>query len=169
MNKRKADLANLSGLVIGLVVIGIVLTVGFLISAQMKTQVVAETSTSKTYNETAAWTNNTYVRLTNNTGQLELACTEVLNSSTAHEVIDSGNYTCSPSGINLVDRTTTGIDTWNTSGVIVTYTWKEETYAYNASGEVQNVTQDIPGWLGIIVVTVIGSLLITLIVKLFKR
>ena len=36
-------------------------------------------------------------------------------------------------------------------------------YAYNATGTVQYATQDIPGWIPIIVVVVIGALLIGLV------
>ncbi len=36
-------------------------------------------------------------------------------------------------------------------------------YAFNGTSEVQNAMQDIPGWLSIIVITVIGALLIGLV------
>ena len=83
---KKAQLGNLPGLVIGLVVIGIVIVVGFLIMSQIAS-----------------------------------------NS----QVVADGNATAA-------------VDT------------------------VQAAMDDIPGWLGIIVVTIIGAFLIGLIVNLFR-
>ena len=42
------------------------------------------------------------------------------------------------------------------------------TTAFNATSEVQNAMADIPGWLPIIVITVIGALLVGL-VSIFRR
>jgi len=39
--------------------------------------------------------------------------------------------------------------------------------AYNATSDVQNATSDIPGWLPIVIITVIGGILLTL-VRFFK-
>ncbi len=47
-------------------------------------------------------------------------------------------------------------------------TGSNTSFAVNATGEVQNAMQDIPGWLPIIVVTVIGALLLGLI-QVFRR
>lgn len=58
------------------------------------------------------------------------------------------------------------IDGLNSSGGSTTH--PEGTIGYNATGEVQNAMADIPGWLGIIVITVIGALLIGL-VSIFRK
>lgn len=41
-------------------------------------------------------------------------------------------------------------------------------YAHNATNEIQNAVQDIPSWLAIIVITVIGGILLSLI-QFFRR
>ena len=101
LNTKKAqELGNLPDLIIGLVVIGIVIVVGFLIMAQAKTQI---------------------------------------------ETIE---------GINSSGQ--------NSSGGYPSYGW-------NATGETVEAMSTIPGWLGIIVVTVIGGFLIALITNLFRQ
>ena len=93
-NNKKAVIEQLMPLVTALVGIGVVLVVGFLIMAQIKTQVVS---------------------------------LEGLNSSGQ-----------------------------NGSGIFTSQ-------AFNGTSDVQNAMQDIPGWLPIIVVTVIGALLLGLV------
>ncbi|GAG87311.1 unnamed protein product, partial [marine sediment metagenome] len=44
-------------------------------------------------------------------------------------------------------------------------THKEGTSAWNATNDVQSAMSDIPGWLPIIVITVIGALLIGLVAR----
>ena len=43
------------------------------------------------------------------------------------------------------------------------------THAFNATGEIQNATQDIPGWLPIIIITVIGAILLGLVAYFRRR
>lgn len=89
-NKKGQVLGQMTSLVIGLVMIGIVLTVGFLIMAE-----------------------------------------------TQDQIVDTGS-------VNESDAST-------------------YTIAYNASRTTQNATSDIPTWLSIIVITVIGAALIGLV------
>ena len=51
----------------------------------------------------------------------------------------------------------------------VTNTSESQSYGYNATRTVTNAMQDIPGWLPIIVVVVIGALLIGLVSFLRKQ
>ena len=53
---------------------------------------------------------------------------------------------------------TTDQNCWNASEVVA-----GASYAYNASVDVQSATSDIPGWLPIVVITVIGGVLLTLV------
>ena len=160
MKNKKAQIEQLQGLIIALVIIGMVLVVGFLIFAQTKEQVVDMISTSTATNESYTYANATLTALTHSPGTVELSCS--LYNDTANAVaIGSGNYTCTAgSGITVTDDDgTLGFP----ATMYVTYSYKTADYAYNATNEVQNATQDIPGWLPIIVVVVIGALLIGLV------
>ena len=161
MKYKKAQIEQLQGLVIALIIIGMVLVVGFLIFAQTKDQVVNMISTSTATNESYSYTNNTLVALTYsaNSAAGTVACTAVYNDTANAEVVPTGYYTCNNAGLIVTDNGTSAIE----STLYVTYTYKTADYAYNASNTVQNATQDIPGWLPIIVVVVIGALLIGLV------
>ena len=161
MKNKKAQIEQLQGLVIALIIIGMVLVVGFLIFAQTKTQVVNLISTSTATNESYTYANATLTALTHSPGSVELSCSALYNDTANAVAIDSGNYTCTAgSGITVTDADgTLGFP----ATMYVTYTYKTADYAYNASNEVQNATQDIPGWLPIIVVVMIGALLIGLV------
>ncbi len=158
--KKKAQIEQLQGLIIALVIIGMVLVVGFLIFAQTKDQVVDMISTSTATNESFTYANATLTALTHSSGSVELTCSALYNDTANTVTIGSGNYTCTTGGITVTDADgTLGFP----ATMYVTYTYKTADYAYNASSEVQNATQDIPGWLPIIVVVVIGALLIGLV------
>jgi len=158
--KKKAQIEQLQGLIVALVIVGMVLVVGFLIFAQTKEQVVSMISTGTATNESYSFANNTLVALTYSpTATADtVACTAVYNDTANAVTIGSGNYTCNNAGLTVNDP---GIGLGST--LYVTYTYKTADYAYNASNDVQNATQDIPGWLPIIVVVVIGALLIGLV------
>ena len=157
--KKKAQIEQLQGLIVALVVIGMVLVVGFLIFAETKDQVVDLISTSTATNESFTYTNATLTALAHSPGSVELSCSALYNDTANTVTIGSGNYTCTTGGITVTDTEGLGL----ASTLYVTYTYKTADYAYNASSEVQNATQDIPGWLPIIVVVVIGALLIGLV------
>ena len=53
-------------------------------------------------------------------------------------------------------------------GIVYNTTDGPKSYTYNATNDVQNALADIPGWLPIIIVTIIGALLIGL-VGMFRR
>ena len=118
-------------------------------------------TTGTATNESYSYTNNTLAALTYSPTAAAgtVACTAVYNNTANTVTIGSGNYTCNNAGLIVTDTKTSG---WATT-LYVTYTYKTADYAYNASSTVQNATQDIPGWLPIIVVVVIGALLIGLV------
>jgi len=161
MKNKKAQIEQLQGLIITLVVVAMVLVVGFLIFAQTKDQVVDMISGGTATNESYSYTNNTLAALTYSPTAAAgtVACTAVYNDTTNTVTIGSGNYTCNNAGLIVTDTETSG---W-ASTLYVTYTYKTADYAYNSTNTVQNTTQDIPGWLPIIIVVVIGALLIGLV------
>ena len=167
MKNKKAQIEQLQGLVIALIVIAIILVVGFLIFDQTKDQVVSLISATTITNESYSYANNTLVHLTHSSHSAHgsVACSAVYNDTTRLVPITSGNYTCDHNGLIITD---TGAHANWSSTMYVDYTYKAADYAYNASSKVQNATQDIPGWLPIIVITVIGALLLGL-VAMFRR
>ena len=158
--KKKAQIEQLQGLVITLVIVGMVLVVGFLIFAQTKEQVTSLISSATATNESFVYTNYSTTVLAHSPSSVTLSCTALWNDTANTQAVSANNYTCNTSGIYVS----------NPGGILqietplyATYTYKAPDYAYNASNTVQNATQDIPGWLPIIVVVVIGALLIGLV------
>lgn len=118
-------------------------------------------STSTATNESFSYTNATLKALTYspNAAAGTVACTAVYNDTANAVAVSTARYTCNNAGLIVDD---VGTYTY-ASTLYVTYTYKTADYAYNASSDVQNATQDIPGWLPIIIVVVIGALLIGLV------
>lgn len=164
--KKSQTTAALFPMIVSLIAVGIVLVVAFLMYDQVKDQVVdlIETTNSTT-NETVSFTTNTtYIQLTNSPNAVELSCSSLVNGSSG-DTIGAGNYTCTPhQGIWITNESGTVLS----SSLLLNYTWKAADRAYNATSTVQNATQDIPGWLPIIVIVIIGAVLIGL-VSLFRR
>jgi len=164
MNKKGQIINMLSGISIAVLTIAIVLVVGFLIMAQGKDIAIDNIALVSVINESVVYTENTFVALTGSNG-IELSCSAVWNGTggdaTAYYAIAANNWTCSTAGLNL-----TGSSFNDT--VQVHYTYKLPSYAYNSTSKLQNATSDIPGWLPIIIITMIGAGLIGL-VSIFKQ
>ena len=166
MNK-KGVIEDLGAMIVPIVAIGIILAVGMLIFSEAKTQVISMDNVARTVvtNSSITVVNDTYVPFADSGGVgtncMSLSCVSVYNGSTGNmgeEAVDTTEYVCSPAGIkvtNLTGRLNTSIQ--------ATFSCQTTTKAYNATGAVQNATQDIPGWLPIIVITIIGGLLIGLV------
>lgn len=163
MRNKKGQVEQLIPLVTTLVGIAVVLVVGFLIMAQIKTQAISNIDSASITGESVTWSNNTNVAFGVSTALVEASCSQISNG-TGGIVINSGNYTCGTLGLNLTDNADYN---W-ASGVIVNYSYKNASFATNGTGATQNALQDIPGWLPIIVVTIIGALLLGL-VRLFRQ
>lgn len=157
MKYKKAQLEQLQGIILVLIVTGILLVVGFLIFAETQEQVIDLMTTSTATNESYAYVDSTLAALTHSPGAVTLSCSALYNDTANTVVIGSGNYTCNVSGLKVVAD-----QTFNET-LFVTYTYKTADYAYNASSEVTGATEDVPGWLPIIVVVLIGAVLIGLV------
>lgn len=170
--KAQSAIDGLQNLIVPLVAVGIVLIVAFLIFAETRTQTIEQGIDTATYvNETVTIVNNTEVALTHGPASMSLTCTAVFNNSltgTASTLLDAANYTCTRRGITMVIADPGAPINLSANGVSVSYTIVNTSLAFNATEEVQNATQDIPGWLPIIVITVIGALLLGL-VAMFRK
>ena len=165
MNK-KGVIEELGSLVVPLVAIAIILTVGFLIFSEAKDKVVSITAVSGTATNVTivSFTTGVYQQIGNSANCMALSCPFLWNgTATGKDALSTSIYTCTPGAGLRVDNTTT-----LNESLVVTYVCAPTTIAYNATGTIQNATQDIPGWLPIIVITIIGGLLIGL-VAFFRR
>jgi len=166
MDRKGQALEALQNIVIPLIAIGLILVIGMLIYSEVETQVVARSTENGTkhINNTVSPTNNTWIPMTYSGNCMQVNCHEVNNNSAGGGFISSASYSCGPRGIRVIDEASDSLHT----SINVTYTCIHRSYAYNATGTVTNATQDIPGWLGIIVITVIGGILLGLI-AFFRR
>ena len=173
MKNKKAQIDQLGGLITGVVAIGILLVIGFLIFSQTKdVGISVGTDVSIRANKTFTVDQFSYISPCVSDDEA-MTVTRVINGSNATGqgiVLTSGNYTISGGHINVSDD---GLDAGNGVSLLGTtiqldYSCSPADYAYNSTTIVQNATQDIPGWIAIIVVTVIGALLVGL-VTLFRK
>ena len=165
MNKKGA-IQEIQALITPLIGVAIVLVIGFLIFAETKEQVVSITGVTTTHiNETiSSFTTNVTVVLEFMNCMDTLSCSQLLNST--GEELSANSYSCDSSGIYISnDSSVYGM----TTSLNVTYSCKHPTLAYNATGEIQNATQEIPGWLPIIIITVIGAILLGLVAYFRRR
>ena len=169
MNKKGQAIENVQAMVIPILVIGVILAIGFLIWAEAKDQAAVMVDQITVTNGSFTFANNTLIGLNSS---MTLECSAVYNGSglTAVEVL-SANYTCAREGIKILDDSNCGSGNtacnFNTT-MAVTYAFRPLSSAWNATGQVQTAASDIPGWLPIIVITVIGAILIG-IVSVFRR
>ena len=110
--------------------------------------------------ESFTYSDGTYTALTFSPDSVSLSCNAIQNGSDGGIVIGPGNYTCNAEGVELNG-------TWNTT-VVVNYTHQQANAAWNATTELRNATEDIPGWVPLIVIATIGALLLGLI-SMFRR
>ncbi|KKN25453.1 hypothetical protein LCGC14_0884850 [marine sediment metagenome] len=166
IKNKKAVIDQLAPLIIGLVTISIILVIGFLIFSETKTMVEDRIDSKTSIREAVVWSNGTFVALNNSgAGVFALSCSALFNGSQDTTVeFGIGNVTCTPGGgINVTKNDEDDdLQVFNTT-LYVTYSYSLKDSAYNATTDVQNATQDIPTWLPIIVITIIGALLIGLI------
>lgn len=141
--KRKAQVEQLGTMVISLVAVAIVLGLGMIILVNVLNQ-SADVSPDSTCcaNKSAFW-NESLVKC------CEYAC----NGTWCIATGDS--HTANGTNMSLANCTGADIN-------------QEFTAACNSTVEVINATDDIPGWLSIIVIVIIGAILIGL-VSMFRR
>ena len=111
---KKAQISQIQALIIPLVAIGVVLGIGFLITAEVKDQIDTTDPCMSTIGTANVWVHNA-------------------NESFCR------NYSVNNATLGSVS------------------------YGMNSTSTVQSALSDIPGWLPIIIITVIGALLIGLV------
>ena len=163
---KKGNLLNaiesIGGLVIPLIVIAVVLVVGFLILAHNKSSLVSspETPIFRVNNETVTYTLVPNFAALANPGQAYVNCIEVRNTSSSTGVIPAAEYRCvAGRGIFF---TNSSLSAMNSTQINVTYDYSEGGKGYNATVQVGNATSEVPGWLPIVVLVIIGGVLIAM-------
>ena len=157
---RKGQLEMFGNLGIGIAVLAIVLVVAFMILSEGKDVVKDKIASTAITNETITWSEGTYVTLTYSPSSIELSCSQILNGT---EVIPTTEYDCNTRGVNITN-TSSGYN----AKVNVTYSYKWPDLAYNGTSTMQSATDDVPGWVPIVIITAIGAALI-LMVKRYGR
>lgn len=164
---KKGVVEQLGALIVPLVVVGMVLMIGFLIFDEANTIATDVTEDVTHSNITKTYENASFLECVN---EFAMSVTAVYNGTEAANsvLLSSANYTVGEnSSIMFVDYAQEGYVAIGPS-ISMTYVCNPKDATYNASIDVRNATQDIPGWLPIIVITVIGALLIGL-VAMFRR
>ena len=173
VEKKGQVFENLQAIIIPLVAIGIILVVGFLIFDESKDKILD-------IQDTSGWCINTlYGAYVLDTSGGSAQCCNATGCTTDDAV---GNYTynvsanvCCLTNTNDGGDPVVNCDAANiTTPSIVTSclagnnTPARTSLAWNGTESTQNAMQDIPGWLPIIIITVIGAILIGL-VSMFGR
>jgi len=173
LNKKGQILDTMGGIAIGIGTIAIVLVVIFLINDNVTDQAVVQEPSSlltRVNNETVLVTtvsNTTYLDLTYE-GRSKLTCIEVINTSSA---LGANNAFATQTDFSCVVGN--GITVGNASGDVldqinVSYEYSEGDTAFNSTSTLNNDTYSLVGWIGLVVIILIGILILGL-VKQFRQ
>jgi hypothetical protein len=168
IKNKKGQLDQLGTLAVGIAVLAITLTIAFLVISEGEEQAADLISATTVTNESVAgWSDNVtraVFAFGPNAVDSSVSCSQVWNGTTGG-IVASTNYTCTNLGIIFVGDNSTG--GWNGTALI-TYTYQAPSYAVNGTRALANATDDVPGWIPLIVITVIGALLLGL-VAMFRK
>ena len=168
MNK-KGQIDQLGNLIIPLIGVGIVLVVGFLIMAEAKDQVF--TLESGDWCDAASASTLLGAYSLSRSGSTVECCNSTWCSGNAGYQYNLSENLCCNATSNPIGNCTSGQTTTATSGLdcsVGNTSGARLTSAWNGTQSTQEAMSDIPGWLPIIVITVIGALLIGM-VSFFRR
>ena len=167
--KKKGQIDQLQNLIVPLIGIAIVLVVGFLIMSESKDVVFEQTLTGDWCNPYDGIHGNYEISKVG--GDVECCNTSWCNDGEKYAYNISQSLCCNASDASGRINCTVGMTQTVASGTNCTDGHVQSartTVAWNGTGSTQEAISDIPGWLPIIVITVIGALLIGL-VSFFRR
>lgn len=116
---------NFKSGIVAIILIAIIAAALAIAMDSFQDNIEEEASDATIYNESLTYTNATATHVTK--ADLLRSCDNVWNG-TDGVLIGSGNYTCSNAGVTITNE-----DVLLASTVLVTYTFAEENYAYNAT------------------------------------
>jgi len=154
---------QLGGLAVGIVALAIILTIAFLVLSEGKEQAVGMIDTTSFANSTKTIANGTDFIFRDCIDDEVMAVTQLYNGSGADTVLlTSDNYTIATNVLTLNSIHP------STASKNVSYSCKVRDEAYNSTETLQNATNDVPGWIPIVVITFIGAILLSLVAR-FRR
>ena len=168
LNKKGQVMENLGGLAIGVVAFAIIIVIAFMIMTQGKTTAVGLIETTTYTDETKTIPNNTVVSFRNCVDTENMVITGLKNCSIAACVtVGSANYSATKNTMTVAFYDS--INGYNGTLTNVSYTCKVPSYAYNSTKTLQSATDGIPGYIPVIIITAIGSLLIGMVMMLRRN
>lgn len=166
---KKALLNEFGTLSIAVAGLAISLIVTLLILDQGREISVQNTAMTNISNRSISVTNGTKTVLTTSCVTLG-SCGSIRNSSQRY--MGKGNVTCAIEGENGLTIypyfTDAGYASGEATTLYVDFTCAFADASYNSTLTLTNATSDIPGWIPVIVVTVLGGILLS-IVAIYRR
>ena len=162
----KKSAIDLTDLALGILVLGIVVTIGATILVGMRDSRLDELSTFTTYNETITGSNSTASDLTNTW----VKSVDTVYNATDGTVVGSGNYTLSVSSVDGTGSVLVNGATYNGESLNVTYT------SYNTNRSDWSLAiiaslglYEYGNWFKIIVIVGVSAVILALIFMAFGR
>lgn len=163
--KGQAQMQAIGMIAVGVAALAITLTIAFLVLGQGKVQAYGLITATDFTNVTKVLPNGTATTFSECIDDVDLTISEMYNSSGADQaLLDSNNYTISGNAVTIAANT--GITSSDSKNL--TYSCKTPSYAYNSTETMQNSTDSVPGWVPVIIIVFVGSILLT-IVRQFRK
>ena len=165
-NNKKAEMDDIKGLIMMVVIAAVVLAIGLVVMGEFKTATGEAINPIKVTNITLGLSLDAYVDLPGCIPTDTAAVNQLYNWSGTNDdgqiiLLQEGNYTILLNRINIskagVGGTGQGVGI-NGTDVNITYTCKHPSGAYNVTGA--NITQlaKFPSWIGIIIVVALAMI-----------
>jgi hypothetical protein len=162
MMNKKGQVNNLQGIIITLVVVGIILSIGFIILDEFK-------DTAPTYTGTVTDEDDAYLNATGYTLDKASECnfgspviTEIVNI-TSGLTIGTGNASVTDAGV-VTNASTVTLDDANFS-----YTYVYGGEACEGVADTIDATANIPDWLSIIVILAIVGIILAIVFNVLPK
>jgi hypothetical protein len=158
-NKKGQIIQQMGAIGIGIAILAILLVVVFLINAKVKTQVLNDQTATSFGEISYALTNATATAVTHCVPESTMSVTDVKNSSAAGGIsLLPATYTVAGNNITLTVTNTSLGATQN-----ITFSCDVATLAYNSSNTLNSDTYSMVGWIGLVVIILIGIIILGLI------
>lgn len=162
----KKSAIDLTDLALGILVLGIVVTIGATILVDMRDSRLDELSTFVTYNETITGSNSTASDLTNTW----VKSVDTIYNATDGTVVGSGNYTLSVSSVDGTGSVLVNGATYNGESLNVTYTsYNTSRSDWSLANNASLGLNEYGNWFKIIVIVGVAAVILALIFMAFGR
>lgn len=159
-------IGKLTPLITVIIAVGILLGIGFMVLEEFQNNISTESGSAN--NETISALDNVTAQAVTNSGAcgFNLFAVTTATNATGGEVISSGNYTTDASAGTIIatsDSSYIGED-WN-----VTYTYQYGTGACEGVNATIGAINEVPTWLGIIVILAIVGILLAIVFNVLPK